>query len=86
MNSYVYQPGGVCSTEFRFQIEEDLIRDVEIMNGCPGNLLGIRALILGKPITEIINTLEGICCGSKLTSCPDQIAQGLKGYLAQQES
>jgi uncharacterized protein TIGR03905 len=84
MNNYVYQPKGVCSTEYRFQIEENIIKDVEIMNGCQGNLLGIRALILDKPVAEIINTLEGIRCGLKPTSCPDQIAQGLKAYLVAQ--
>ncbi len=84
METYVYKPRGVCSTEMRFQLEGDVISSLEVINGCNGNLKGIAALVKGKKIDEVIECLDGIKCGFKSTSCPDQIAQALKAYRAQQ--
>ncbi|MDR1794601.1 MAG: TIGR03905 family TSCPD domain-containing protein [Erysipelotrichaceae bacterium] len=83
MSKFDYKPTGVCSSKFSFDIEDGIIKDVNIEQGCPGNLLGIKALILDKPVSEVIEKFEGIPCGRKSTSCPDQIARALKAYQAQ---
>ena len=60
------------------QVEDGAIRSVQIVGGCDGNLKGISSLLRGMPVDEAIRRLEGIRCGGKPTSCPDQIAQALK--------
>ncbi len=82
MSEFVYRPQGTCSTEMRFELEGNTIKSLQVKNGCNGNLKGISALVQGADINEVISRLEGITCGFKPTSCPDQIAQGLKKYLA----
>lgn len=78
---YVYKPQGTCSKEMDFVISDDnKIESLNVIGGCNGNLKGIAALVKGQDIDEVINRLEGIQCGFKPTSCPDQIAQGLKSY------
>ena len=84
METFVYKPKGVCSTEMRFQLEGDVVSGLEVINGCNGNLKGISALVKGRTVDEVINCLDGIKCGFKQTSCPDQMAQALKAYKAQQ--
>ena len=66
----------------RFELEGNTIKNLQVKNGCNGNLKGISALVQGADINDVISRLEGITCGFKPTSCPDQIAQGLKAYLA----
>ena len=83
METFVYKPTGVCSTEMRFQLDGDVISGLEVINGCNGNLKGISALVKGRTIDEVIGCLDGIKCGFKQTSCPDQMAQALKAYKAQ---
>lgn len=73
-----YQPKGVCAKSFRIYVEEGKIEDIEILGGCAGNLMGIRHLLQGMEVDEAIEKMEGILCGSRPTSCPDQIAQALK--------
>lgn len=80
MKSFEYTPFGVCSKKMRFKIEDDIIKDIEVVGGCPGNLQGIKALCIGEPIDKIIDKLKGIKCGFKNTSCPDQIANALEQY------
>ncbi|MEG0329750.1 MAG: TIGR03905 family TSCPD domain-containing protein [Longicatena sp.] len=80
METFVYKPKGVCSREMRFEMEGDIIRDVTIVGGCAGNLLGISRIIKDKHIEEVLGAFEGVRCGSKKTSCPDQISIGLKEY------
>lgn len=75
---YVYKTSGVCSTEIHVDMENDTIKSVEFVRGCPGNLFGISSLVKGMNIDEAISRLEGIKCGNKSTSCPDQLAQALK--------
>ena len=82
--TYRYIPHGVCSTEYTFEIENNIIKDVTIVNGCQGNLRGIRSLIIGMDIDDVISKLQGILCGRKPTSCPDQIAKALIQYKQQQ--
>ena len=66
-----YTPRGVCSRSFTIQ-------SVQVVGGCSGNLQGISMLLKGVPVEEAIRRMEGIRCGSKATSCPDQLAQALK--------
>ena len=81
--NYTYRPKGTCSTEMRFDIEDGIVRDMEVIRGCDGNLKGIRSLCRGMKVDEVIERLDGIRCGFKSTSCPDQIAQALKKYRAE---
>ena len=69
METFVYKPKGVCSREMRFEMDGDVIRDVTIVGGCAGNLLGISRIIKDKKISEVLDT-----------SCPDQIASALREY------
>lgn len=77
---YIYEPQGVCSMQMIFDIEENIVKDLQIIGGCPGNTVGVAALIKGKKVDEIIELLKGIQCGMKGTSCPDQIAIALQEY------
>ena len=78
---YIYKPKGVCSREFIFDIEDDTVKTLKVVGGCNGNLQGISRLLEGMKIEEIIKRIEGLTCGIKQTSCPDQIADALKAYL-----
>ena len=78
MEKFNYQPSGVCSRLFEFEVEDDKINNLNVIGGCHGNLQGISALLKGMPIDEAIEKLEGIRCHNKPTSCPDQIAKALK--------
>lgn len=78
--NYEYIPRGVCSKKMTFEIENNIIKDMKVIGGCPGNSLGVRAFCIGKDIDTVINTLEGIKCAARPTSCPDQIATALKEY------
>lgn len=73
-----YRTRGVCSTRMVIDVENDTIQSVKIFNGCDGNLQGISRLVEGMKVTDAISKLEGIRCGGKATSCPDQLAQALK--------
>lgn len=75
-----YSPKGVCSSKIIFSIENNIIKDMKVIGGCPGNLLGIKSLCIDKDIDEVIDKLKGIKCGFKPTSCPDQIAIALQDY------
>lgn len=81
---FEYNTKGTCSTKMIFEIEGDTIESLEVINGCNGNLKGIASLIKGAKVDDIIEKLDGITCGRKMTSCPDQMAQALKQYKAQQ--
>ena len=77
---YTYKTSGVCSTEIHIDVEGDIIKSVEFVRGCPGNLFGISKLVEGMNINDAISKLEGIKCGTKDTSCPDQLSKALKEY------
>lgn len=79
---YRYEPVGVCSVEFIFQIEGNVIKDLKIVGGCPGNTVGVAKLVQNRTIDEVIDLLKGIPCGFKGTSCPDQVARALEEYKA----
>ena len=73
-----YTPRGVCSRQMVVEADNGVITDVQIKGGCDGNLKGIASLLQGMKVEDAIPRLEGIRCGWKPTSCPDQIAQALK--------
>lgn len=76
-----YIPKGVCSRKVTIEVEDHVIRSVQVVGGCSGNLQGLSSLLRGMNVQEAIGRLEGIRCGGKPTSCPDQIAQALKQVL-----
>jgi uncharacterized protein (TIGR03905 family) len=78
----IYKTSGVCSSEITFEIEEEtnIVKAVHFIGGCNGNANGISRLVVGMPVDEVIDKLEGITCGYKSTSCPDQLAKALKKW------
>lgn len=76
-----YKPKGVCSRLMEVETQDGIITKVEVTGGCSGNLQGISRLVVGMDVQEAISRLEGIKCGRKSTSCPDQLAQALKKSL-----
>mgnify|MGYP000399729219 CR=1 FL=1 len=66
--------------EINFSIDSGIIKKVSFTGGCNGNLKGIGCLLKGRSVDEVIDTLTGVTCGNKPTSCPDQIACALKAY------
>lgn len=82
--TYVRKNIGVCSVSTEVTLDDNRkIESVKVMGGCNGNLKGICALLVGMDAEEAIRRMEGLRCGFKNTSCPDQIAQALKEALAQ---
>lgn len=77
---YRYYTKGVCAKSIFMEIEDNILKDVVFEGGCSGNLIGIKHLIEGKSINEIIEELEDIPCKNRGTSCPDQLANALKIY------
>ena len=75
---YTFYPRGACSQRMDVEVEDGKIRKVEILGGCPGNLEGISRLLIGMDVDEAIRRMEGISCGGKPTSCPDQLSKALK--------
>lgn len=63
-----------------FEIEEDTIKDLKIIGGCPGNTVGVSLLVKGRKVDEVIELLKGIPCGMRGTSCPDQVSKALQEY------
>ena len=76
-----YHPRGVCSREMRVEVEDGIIRQVKVIGGCDGNLKGISKLLVGMRAEDAIEKLEGIRCGFKNTSCPDQLSKALRECL-----
>ena len=75
-----YTPKGVCSRKMTVDVEAGVIKSVRIEGGCSGNLQGISRLVEGMTVEEAVRRMEGIRCGWKDTSCPDQLAKALKTY------
>ena len=74
----VYQTKGTCSKSIEVDVEDGIIKSVSFNGGCDGNLKGISRLVAGMNTADVINMLEGVKCGRKDTSCPDQLAKALK--------
>ena len=79
---YKYRTSGTCAREINFEVIDGKVHNVKFVGGCMGNTTGVSALCEGRDVNEVINTLEGIKCGFKGTSCPDQLAKALKNALA----
>ena len=79
---YIYKPIGVCSSKIEFDIENNIIKNVQFTGGCNGNLQGISALVKGMSAEDAISRLKGIRCGFKNTSCPDQLARALESIAS----
>ena len=77
---YRYIPEGVCSAEMIFEIENNIIKKLKKIGGCPGNTVGVSRLVENKTVDEVIELLKGIPCGGRGTSCPDQVAKALEEY------
>ena len=75
---YTYRTMGTCSSQIDFEVEDGILKGVHFTGGCNGNLKGISALVEGMKIDEVIARLEGIRCGGKPTSCPDQLCKALR--------
>ena len=80
---YEYKTQGTCSQRILFEIEDGKIHNLHFIGGCNGNLQGIGKLVEGMHVDEVIARVEGISCGGRPTSCPDQLAQALKATKAQ---
>ena len=79
-----YKTQGVCSREIHFDIADNKITQVQFVGGCSGNTQGVARRVEGMDVDEAIRRLDGIRCGFKPTSCPDQLARALKQYKAQE--
>lgn len=77
---FQYRTTGTCSQMIQVKINDGIIEDVDFLGGCNGNLKGIKSLVKGMKIDDVIEKLQGIKCGEKPTSCPDQLAQCLISY------
>ncbi|SHJ64447.1 uncharacterized protein TIGR03905 [Clostridium cavendishii DSM 21758] len=73
-----FKTNGVCSREINFDVVDNKLINVSFLGGCDGNLKGLSSLLEGMEVSEVIKRLEGIKCGNKTTSCPDQLAKALK--------
>ncbi len=82
MSKFIYTPSGVCCRQMEISIEGDTLTSVCFYGGCEGNLTGISRLVKGQNIDQIIESLEGVDCRGKGTSCPDQLTKALRAYRA----
>jgi len=78
---YEYKTKGTCSQRILFEINDGIISNVQYIGGCHGNLQGISKLVEGMPAEAVVERIEGIRCGMKPTSCPDQLAKAIKEAL-----
>lgn len=76
--TFTYKTRGTCSRQIDITMDGDIIQEVKFHGGCNGNLKGISSLVKGMSADEIIKRFDGIECGMRSTSCPDQLAQALK--------
>ncbi|MBS5794160.1 MAG: TIGR03905 family TSCPD domain-containing protein [Lachnospirales bacterium] len=72
---------GVCAKNIQFELDGDIVKSVSFNGGCNGNLKGIASLVEGLKVEDVVKKLEGLTCGNKDTSCPDQLAKALKEAL-----
>lgn len=82
----IYRTQGVCATEIIFEVENDLVKRLEFVGGCPGNLTAIAKLVEGMPVAEVISKLQGVRCGESETSCVDQLAIALTEFARKSDS
>ncbi len=77
MNSITYFPKGVCSKQIDIELDGDIIKKVTFVGGCSGNTQGVARLVEGMKVEDVVTRLEGIECGPRPTSCPDQLTKAL---------
>ncbi len=75
--TYNYKTKGTCSTNIELEVEDGIVKEAQFWNGCNGNLQGISKLVKGMKVADVLQRLEGIRCGGRPTSCPDQLCQAL---------
>ena len=80
MSKIVYKPAGVCSREMSVEAEDGVIKSVHISGGCGGNQEALSKLLVGMPVKDAIRSIDGIKCGKRQTSCPDQLARALEQF------
>lgn len=77
-----FKPSGVCCREMSFEVDDNnKITDIEFIGGCPGNMIGIKNLVIGQDAHDVADRLENIPCGNKSTSCPDQLSKAIRKSL-----
>lgn len=81
---YSYKTQGTCSKQIDVELDGDIIKSVKFYGGCNGNLQGISRIVVGKTVDEVAEALEGVKCGFKQTSCPDQLVKALREAQAHQ--
>lgn len=81
---YSYKTQGTCSSQIDVELDGDIIKSVKFYGGCNGNLQGMSRIVVGKTVDEVAEALEGIKCGFKQTSCPDQLVKALREAQAHQ--
>ena len=82
-----YATSRTCSREIDFEVDDNnIVISCEFIGGCMGNTQGVARLVVGRNVDDVIKTLEGINCGNRGTSCPDQLAQALKAYKASHQA
>ncbi len=82
---FEYNPKGVCSMKISFDLEDGIVKNIKFLGGCNGNTQGVSKLAEGRRAEEIISALEGIKCGFRQTSCPDQFALAIKNALNKED-
>ena len=75
-----FKTSGVCTQAIEIEVEDEIVKDVRFLGGCHGNTQGISKLVTGMKVSDVIARLEGITCGNRSTSCPDQLAKALKAF------
>lgn len=79
--NYSYKTQGVCASKIEFEVNDGIVDNIHFIGGCSGNTQGVAKLANGRKVEEVIALIDGIRCGFKTTSCPDQLAQALKETL-----
>ena len=81
----IYYPKGTCSRKMEIAVEDGIIQHLEVAGGCSGNIQGIIRLVEGRSVKEVADSLRGVRCGLKSTSCPDQLARALDEILEEEK-
>jgi len=81
MSSYVFKPKGICASQIKFDINNDVVYNVAFSGGCSGNASGLARLVEGMRASDVIKTLAGIKCGARTTSCPDQLGKAIQDAM-----
>lgn len=73
----IYRTQGTCSTNIELEVEEGIVKEIAFWGGCSGNLQGVSRLVAGMKVADVLAKLEGVRCGTRSTSCPDQLCRAL---------